>query len=99
MKLIIALMAALLIAASASAEALNVRSGEHAEFSRLVVQLKGADWSVKQTGREVVLRYTDYYEGFSVTGVFDRKIDHFSGGIIVGEYFAFLNRFANDAVK
>lgn len=55
----------------AMAQPISVQSGEHADFSRLVVRLDGEDWSVTQTGRDVVLTFKGFDQGFDTSKVFD----------------------------
>ena len=57
---------------SATAEPLPVQSGEHAAFSRLVTLVRDAEWTIQQTGRELVLTLPKHNDSFDVSTVFDR---------------------------
>ncbi len=58
--------------ALALAEPLPIQSGEHPNFSRLVALVRDAEWSISQSGREVVLSVPSNQNGFDVSGVFER---------------------------
>lgn len=66
--------AAVLIAAPhmALADPLPVQSGEHPDFSRLVTLVRDAEWSISQSGREVVLSVPENQAGFDISTVFAR---------------------------
>ncbi len=53
------------------AEPVFVQSGEHANFTRLVTQRQANDWTVTQSGREVVLTYPGFDQGFDTSRIFD----------------------------
>lgn len=56
----------------AIAEPVQVQSGEHAAFSRLVALVRDADWSITQAGRDVTLTVADNANGFDISTVFER---------------------------
>ncbi|WP_216859433.1 hypothetical protein [Sulfitobacter aestuariivivens] len=61
------------VAMPVSATPTVIRSGEHEGYSRLVAALPdGVEWSVRQVGREVVLRYDRFDAGFETERVFRR---------------------------
>lgn len=50
----------------------TIRSGDHADFTRLVVRMpEGADWSVEESPNGFALRISGV-ENYDLTGVFDR---------------------------
>lgn len=57
----------------ASADPALVRSGEHANFTRLVTTLpSNATWRAEQRGRNVILQIDDLQDGFDTASVFER---------------------------
>ena len=57
----------------AFAEPALVQSGEHENFTRLVVPLNAvSEWSVTQADNKIVLRVDDFVDGFDTTQVFAR---------------------------
>ena len=53
------------------AQSIAVQSGEHKDFSRLVVSVDDNNWSIARNGRTVILTYQDFYEGFDTSRVFE----------------------------
>lgn len=53
------------------ADPVIVQSGEHANFSRLVAPLQGNNWTARQSGREVVITYTGFGDGFDTEQIYD----------------------------
>lgn len=62
----------LLVAGPASAQSAKVISGDHDDFSRLVVELPAAsDWQVGRTSDGYALAVNDAPDGYDLSGVFD----------------------------
>lgn len=58
---------------SAFAAPLVVRSGDHSDFTRIVIETRGLNgWSVSQTGRRVEIAPNGDVEGYSLDRLFDR---------------------------
>lgn len=73
MRLLHLICFAMLLAGPLSAQDLLVRSGEHADFSRLVVTLpQNVEWSMTQTGREAALTTDLPGASFKIDDVFKR---------------------------
>lgn len=72
-RVLLLLVFAALHATSALAERLVVRSGEHPDFTRLVIKLpKGADWSMRTGTSEAELTFALPDVEFDTAGVFAR---------------------------
>ncbi|MFW8633957.1 hypothetical protein [Cribrihabitans pelagius] len=68
----LAIAAALAAAGSARAQTIVARSGEHGDFSRLVMRLPdGADWSLTQSGRTATLNLDAPAAVFDTSRVFN----------------------------
>ena len=68
-----AALAFTLLPAILPAQPAPVQSGEHANFTRIVVTLPPeADWKVTQQGQSVVLQVVNFTKGFETSGFFRR---------------------------
>lgn len=72
-RLLLALLAGLWVSAAALAEVVTVRSGEHGDFTRLVVELgDGRAWQFGRAGGGYLLRVEDPALRFDLARVFER---------------------------
>ncbi|MCV2881813.1 hypothetical protein [Actibacterium sp. XHP0104] len=72
MRWLLASVALFAFVGQALAEVIPLRSGEHAEFSRLVLDLpSGVDWQIETTDGEPTLVFSDALLSFDATRVFD----------------------------
>jgi len=68
----LAALALLLASAGAMAQPVPVRSGDHPDFTRLVVRIGAErDWQIIRDDARVVIRFTPDAPEFDVSGVFD----------------------------
>ena len=81
---ILAILLGVLVASIADAQQIDVRSGAHDGFSRLVIRIPdGRPWNIVDTSNGVRLDIDGHQDGFDTSGVFDlidrRHIDRVSG--------------------